>query len=165
MGYKIRKQIIIGFIYLLLFALFAAGFYYRFIYQTPSCSDNIKNQDEAGIDCGGICPEVCIPVINVDVEFVQVIPLGGNYYDLAAKIRNPNPNYGAPVLRYYFELKDKNGQPVAKKEDVTFILPNSQKYLIENNFQAAGSIASATLKVEPLNKSMPDSLITINPLN
>ena len=27
----------------------------------PTCSDGIKNQDEVGIDCGGICGQVCPP--------------------------------------------------------------------------------------------------------
>lgn len=29
------------------------------IYESPSCSDNLLNQDETGVDCGGICPYLC----------------------------------------------------------------------------------------------------------
>ncbi len=162
--YRTRKRIIVGVVYLLLFALIGAGFYYSFIYQAPSCLDNIKNQDEEDIDCGGICPEVCIPVINIEVSFAQAIPLSDGYYDLVAKIRNPNPNYGAPVLFYRFELNDANGQIIARKEGVTFILPNSSKYLIENNFQSPSTVATVSLKVEPLNKSNARQLENYEPM-
>ncbi len=162
--YRTRKQIIIGFVYLLLFALVGAGFYYGFIYQAPSCLDNIKNQDEEDVDCGGICPEICIPVINIEVAFTQAISLSDGYYDLVAKIRNPNPNYGAPVLRYRFELKDASSQIIAQKEGVTFILPNSSKYLIENNFFATSTVAAVSLKVEPLNKSNAKQMKNYEPV-
>ena len=29
------------------------------IAAVPSCSDGFKNQDELGIDCGGLCPDAC----------------------------------------------------------------------------------------------------------
>jgi len=31
--------------------------------STPTCSDGIQNQGEAGIDCGGPCPTACPPII------------------------------------------------------------------------------------------------------
>lgn len=153
MIYQTRKQIIIGAFYILLFVLVGAGIYYSVAYQTPSCFDNIKNQDEENVDCGGSCAQGCIPLFDVEVISADALPLGGGYYDLVGKIRNPNPNFGVPVLRYRFELKDADGNIAAQKEGATFLLPNSPKYLIENNFQTSAKIASATLKIEPLNKS------------
>ena len=30
------------------------------LYKTPSCTDGVQNQGEAGIDCGGPCPYLCV---------------------------------------------------------------------------------------------------------
>ena len=30
------------------------------VYEAPSCTDGVQNQDEAGIDCGGICAYLCV---------------------------------------------------------------------------------------------------------
>lgn len=29
------------------------------VYDPPSCTDGITNQDETGVDCGGVCPYLC----------------------------------------------------------------------------------------------------------
>ena len=33
--------------------------YNTFIKHTPTCSDIIKNQNERGTDCGGVCTHMC----------------------------------------------------------------------------------------------------------
>ncbi|MFH1053196.1 MAG: PKD domain-containing protein [Candidatus Woesearchaeota archaeon] len=48
------------------------SFYFSLL---PSCSDNIKNGDEAGIDCGGSC-NACIP-FNISID-KNVFELGEN---------------------------------------------------------------------------------------
>lgn len=50
------------FILLSIGAIFAAFFAVVFIatlYKTPSCTDSIQNQNEEGVDCGGLCSYLC----------------------------------------------------------------------------------------------------------
>lgn len=148
MDYRIRKQITISIIVILFLALVGVGVYYTFLKPGPTCFDNIKNQDEEEIDCGGTICQSCETktIKNIEVVWVDAIPVSENIYDLVAKIRNPNPNYGAANLAYSFELKNSSGQTIGKKDGSTFILPNSTKYIIENNFKSSEAISLADLK-------------------
>jgi len=150
MLYRIRKQVSILFVVGLFLVLVGIGIYYAFLKPAPTCFDNIKNQDEEEIDCGGsVCISCEIKTLKeVEVIWAQAIPLNQNLYDLAAKIRNPNPNFGNPGVKYEFQLKDKSGQIIGKKSGTTFVLPNSTKYIIENNFESQSEIASVELKID-----------------
>ena len=53
-----RKKIVIIFIYLTFFLLFSLSLYFYFKPQ-PSCSDGKQNQNEQGVDCGGVCVQEC----------------------------------------------------------------------------------------------------------
>jgi hypothetical protein len=89
---------------------------------------------------------------NIEVVWAKAVSGGGNKYDLAAKIKNPNPNFGAPYFKYKFELKDAKGELIGEKEGTSFILPGSSKYLIETNFESNQAPSSVELSVEPLTK-------------
>lgn len=152
MDYRLRKQIIIGFVYILLFCALGFGIYYLFIYNAPSCSDNIKNQGEEEIDCGGPC-DVCVPFQDIAVTWVEVVKAGQSSYDFVAKIRNPNPNFGTTMLKYQFIAKDASGAVIGRRDGKTFILPDSSKYLIENNFESSQMIDSAEVIIEKIVKA------------
>lgn len=34
----------------------------------PTCDDGIQNQDETGVDCGGVCPDVCPPSCDDGIQ-------------------------------------------------------------------------------------------------
>jgi len=149
MFYRIRKQFTILLIVGIFLILLGTGIYYAFLKPGPTCVDNIRNQGEEEVDCGGPCISCEIKTLkDVEVIWAQAIPLSQNYYDLAAKVRNPNPNFGNPGVKYEFQLKDKSGQIVGKKSGTTFILPNSTKYIIENNFDSQGQIDSVQIKID-----------------
>jgi hypothetical protein len=149
MYYRIRKQIIIIAVVVLFFALVGSGIYFWFLKPAPSCFDGIRNQDEEEIDCGGAICQSCEfkTISNIEVFWAQAIPADDNKIDLAAEIRNPNPNYGVAELAYGFEIKNVSGQVIGKKEGSTFILPGSAKYIIENNFQTNQPVGSVDLTV------------------
>jgi hypothetical protein len=150
MLYRLRKQFSILFVVGLFLALVMTGVYYAFLKPAPTCFDNIKNQDEEEVDCGGANCIACeIKTLKqVEVTWAQLIPLGQNTYDLAAKIKNPNPNFGTTFVNYEFDLKDAAGQIVGKKTGTTFILPNSSKYIIENNFASPAAAVSVDLAID-----------------
>jgi len=161
MAYRTRKQIIIATIFFLLVFILAGGIYYFFLKPVPSCSDGIKNQDEEEVDCGGSVCEPCEKKFLKDVEVVWtvVIPVTQNVYDLAASVRNPNPNYGTSNLSYSFVLKNANGEVLDQHKDgTTFILPNATKYIIENNIETKEPVVSVELKIEMGDKENWDKI-------
>jgi hypothetical protein len=45
----------------------------RAVVLAESCTDNIQNQDETGIDCGGVCDACIIPTTYTLTNFISVI--------------------------------------------------------------------------------------------
>ena len=88
----------------IIIAFFASVFTVRY-YLTrpdPTCFDKVQNQDETGVDCGGVCAAECAVTYNpeslgiVDTTFVP----GGDkdVYDVVAKIHNPNDELGSAAF-------------------------------------------------------------------
>ncbi|MBU1071422.1 hypothetical protein KKG65_03370 [Patescibacteria group bacterium] len=132
MSKRTTKQIFIALIFLLI--LFGISFlvYSSLIKPAPSCFDLIQNQKEEGTDCGGPCqPCELINIKNIEVISIKVIANQGNFYDLAAKIKNPNQNYGSGQVPYQFELYDPQDNLIVQYSGLTYILPNQTKYLLK----------------------------------
>lgn len=133
---RIFRKLLFGGVFL----FFIAGSSY-YIYQVyfptlPSCSDNIQNQDEAGVDCGGICENECPPspppadTKPIDVAWTRVINSDVGAYDLVAKIINPNLYWGVAEFKYDFIARDSNGTVVIERSGTSYLLPNGYDYLI-----------------------------------
>jgi len=131
MSRRTTKQFIIALIFF--FILFGFGFLVYYLSQpAPSCSDGIQNQSEEGIDCGGPClPCQLVYIKDIEVLWTKAMASQGDFYDLAAQIKNPNQNYGSGQVPYQFELYDFNGNLIVQYPGLTFILPNQTKYLIQ----------------------------------
>ncbi len=130
---------IIAFIFLSLNALLLTGIYFAFIKTPETCTDGKQNQNEQGIDCGGVCTTVCHEEIVGDALQIKDIALvsdGNSHYDVVAEITNPNQGIGAASFRYTFELKDSNGTVVATRSGKGYALPQETKSLIELNLEA-----------------------------
>jgi hypothetical protein len=131
MNRRTTKQIIIALIFFLILSGF--GFLvYSFTKPAPSCADGIRNQGEEDIDCGGPCDSCeLVHIKEIDILWVKVVSGQDNFYDLAAKIKNPNQNYGSGQASYQFELYDSQDNLIAEYPGTTYILPNQTKYLLK----------------------------------
>lgn len=131
-----RKRIIIIFIYLVIIFLIVYGIYSA-LKPKPNCFDSIKNQNEEGVDCGGVCAKKCETVIQAQelvVEKIGVVPAGiVGKYDFYAQIVNPNAVYGSKNFSYTISFKDAAGNTMAGKDGSSFTLPGERKYIVENN--------------------------------
>ncbi|MBI4708755.1 MAG: hypothetical protein HY764_00950 [Candidatus Portnoybacteria bacterium] len=153
MFYRSRKQIAIVSIVILCLIIVGVIFYFSSRPQ-PNCFDGIRNQGEQEIDCGGPCISCEVLTLkDIQIDLTQAIKSREGVYDLVAKVKNPNPNFGVPYFKYRFDLKDKNGQIVISKEGASFILPNSSRYIIENNIVSSEEVASAKLEIEKIDKN------------
>src|SRR3989338_9568602 len=78
----------------LLFVLFAVvGLVFAFWLNitAPSCNDKKQNQDEKGVNCGGVCAKECLGEIkDLAVLWSKPLKVSGNDYDAVALVENRN---------------------------------------------------------------------------
>ncbi len=79
-------------------------------YEAPTCFDGRKNQDEAGVDCGGSCVILCdsqaIEPIVLWQRYFEIVP---GTYSVVAYVENPNPSVWARDVEYIFKIYDLDG--------------------------------------------------------
>ncbi len=151
MGYRLRKQLFIISGFLIILALVVIGYYFINLRKPATCTDGIQNQDEEGVDCGGPCSFSCerLTIKDIQIDWVKYLDLKNNRYDLIARIKNPNPNYGVSDLKYAFKIFDSAGKEIKSQVGESFILPNQQKYLIEGGVALDSKIGKVELSIEP----------------
>jgi len=142
-----RKRAIVILVYLAIFII-AGYFFYSFFKPEETCSDNIKNQNEEDVDCGGVCAKCNkIEARNLEIGKSGILPSVAGAYDFWAEIMNPNNTFGSSNFKYKISIKDASGNVLAQREAVGFILPGERKYVVENNIGAEGVPASAEMEI------------------
>jgi len=86
---RISKQLLYGFMYLLVFSLVGLAVYRIYFYEAPTCFDNIQNQKETAVDCGGPCVSCVIKNAQLEKNEVDILNAGDGKITLLAKIKNP----------------------------------------------------------------------------
>ncbi len=138
-----RKRTIIIAIYCGIFMLIFWALYAHFR-PAPSCKDGVKNQNEEGVDCGGVCQKSCgIVAQKLIIGKMGVVPSGiAGKYDFYAELTNPNATFGNKNFYYNLDFKDANGGVIASRKGSSYVLPSEHKYVIENNIDASNVPAS-----------------------
>lgn len=136
-----RKRLFVASTYIVI--VFLVGWIINVMRQpAPTCSDGVKNQDETGVDCGGVCGACAVERLqpdNLDIQETALVYGGVDTYDVLAKIVNPNPEDGAESFDYDFILKDDQGNVLAERKGRSFILPGETKYLLATQL-SSGSL-------------------------
>lgn len=124
------KQFLYGGGYVIFLVAIFTGIYFAYLAPEPSCFDKIQNQDEAGVDCGGVCGGSCaildvrsIEVRNVEVVVVRDVTIA------VVEIRNPNTNFGVKGFDYTLNLADEFGENMLIR-DTTAIYPGEVRYRV-----------------------------------
>ncbi|MDO8565558.1 MAG: hypothetical protein Q7S04_00010 [Candidatus Moranbacteria bacterium] len=141
---RLPKQFVIAFIYLFFVVLLGVLVYVTFIKAPETCFDSLENQNETGIDCGGVCAAVCKEnIVGEDLQFTEVafVPAGDGKYDVLAKVYNSNDVEGASSFTYTVTLKDGTGKGIATRSGKNYILPQESKYILELNLEATAPAA------------------------
>ncbi|MFA6339184.1 MAG: hypothetical protein WCW87_03970 [Candidatus Paceibacterota bacterium] len=90
--------------------------------KPPTCFDTIKNQDEEGVDCGGVCQKLCAEKqLNPVVLWSRTFKVSEGVYNAVAYIENPNQNAEAFSVPYIFRIYDSKNILINEKQGVTFI--------------------------------------------
>ncbi len=84
---------------------------------------------------------------EIQVEEVQMISTNKEY-DVIARIKNTDPNWGVSKLGYTFQLLDAQENVIEQRSGTTFILPLSRRSVIEIGIEADEEAQKATLELE-----------------
>lgn len=105
---------------------------YFFFFDAPeTCYDDVKNQDEVRVDCGGACSSLCTLGDEVIVLWSRVLERTSGEIDVVARIQNPNPDAGTEELSYTFELYDDENLLIVERSGKTFVNKQEEFVVIE----------------------------------
>ncbi len=113
MSWASRRQSLIAGGVLAVVAAFASVVAFVSLYETPSCTDGKRNQDEEGIDCGGGCAFLCRETVAPpSIRFARAFSSGEGRVNVVAYIDNPNPRAAVKDALFTVELFDASGTAV-----------------------------------------------------
>lgn len=106
---------------------------YLVIMPSPTCSDGKKNQDEVGVDCGGICKKCPEPLKTKSLEVLETAHIVNpdGTHDMMFKVSNPNDVYGVSSFEYEFYAENASNETRVLKSGESFILPKETKFIVE----------------------------------
>ncbi len=145
MTWAMRRRLIIFGIIAAVLAVALTIFYFTNYHIGPSCTDNKQNQNEEGIDCGGICTYLCTESVQTpSVRFVRPLTPVPGRTDVIAYIDNPNTNSAASALHFTIELYGEDNTVIAKKEGTVDLPPASTiPIFVPDFFSGSASVARA----------------------
>ncbi|MDQ3089854.1 MAG: hypothetical protein M3Q24_01725 [bacterium] len=126
-----RKRIILSIISFVVVIFIGLPLFF-FVYKSPTCSDQKKNADETGIDCGGGCEMLCqadnLPIILQGDP--QVIKVASTTYAIVVKAENPNIN--AEIFRagYSFKVYEEGGAVPLKVIEGNAYVPKNTSFAV-----------------------------------
>jgi hypothetical protein len=107
---------------LLVVLLALIGVYVVFTSAPATCSDGTQNQNEEGIDCGGVCTRVCSEnVQDIRLEWVRGFAVTDGWWSAMAYLQNPNADMQTDSVQYRIRLYDDAGFVIAEKVDETYV--------------------------------------------
>jgi hypothetical protein len=150
------KQLIYGVFYMALWAGLI-GAIYAWQKPAPSCFDGVRNQNEAGVDCGGVCARACVPAATAPLQVVgdpSMILFGDAATtstlraSLVAEIRNSNLDIGASNFGYTWSILDGSGVEIESFSASSFIYPGEIKYLTLLNAALPAGATPTSARIE-----------------
>ncbi len=132
--WAVRRQLsYVSVVSAILLVIIALPVYFIFFNKTPTCFDNILNQNEREVDCGGVCNKVCPDEIRNEPisTWVHSFKVTKGIYNLVAYIQNPNINYISEPTGYTFQVYDNQNVLIASRSGVTTIPPNKSFPIFE----------------------------------
>lgn len=123
MPWAARRKLVIMIIVGAFIVAFLAIVLIAVLYKTPTCSDNVRNQGEVGVDCGGPCQYLCSSqVLPPTILFSKALDNGLGRIDLIASVQNKNISAGAKNVPYHVTLYSSD-QSLIREFDGTIDLP------------------------------------------
>lgn len=107
-------------------ALLSAYLTYSFFDREPTCNDGIQNQNERGVDCGGVCERICqAQVPSPALMWARSFAVTEDIANSVAYYENPNSSLVARDVPFVFELRDSENLLIAQRQGTVDIPPRS----------------------------------------
>lgn len=148
MNWSSHKQLIFGSGFILIvLILIGVPVYFTFFNKPPTCSDGKRNQNETGIDCGGICQRACVQdvVAEPTIMWARIFKTSGGMYNAVAYLQNPNINYIARPVQYSFSVYDKDNVLITLKDGYANVPPTKTFPIFEQGINVGERIPAKVL--------------------
>ncbi len=132
MSWSIRRKLL--YLSVVLLAILGVVFYilYPIFKENPTCTDGKQNGNEIGIDCGGVCSNLCESQVHpVSILWQRAFPSAQGLYDVLGYVENQNIDAGIPNLLYKFKIYDEKNVLIAERDGKTFLGPNQSSAIFE----------------------------------
>lgn len=118
LGHKRKIQLT----FLVIVTAAAAAYLSVLLYKPPTCVDGKQNQDEVGVDCGGVCVPLCRSQTEALItRWVMPFQVSPGWWSALAYVENPNQFAYAEKIPYQFEIFDIDGHLLKRRTGETFI--------------------------------------------
>jgi hypothetical protein len=118
---------------------------YLIFQEDPSCVDGLQNQDERGIDCGGVCKILCLSEVNdLDILWSRSFKVTDGVYNAVAYIENTNFTATVRDLPYIFELYDNKNVLIAERRGEVTLSTNGATPIFEPAIQTGTRVPERT---------------------
>ena len=139
MKWSNQKQFTYGLMFLvILIVLVGVPVYFYFFNKAETCFDGKKNNNETGIDCGGICSRICTADVaeNPIVLWSRAFSIANGRYNLVAYLQNPNINSISEPFDYVFNAFDDQNVLIGSREGSTSANDEKNFVVFEQAFDA-----------------------------
>lgn len=127
---RLLKKFLFGLVYLSILVGVGFGSYFLFLKPAPSCFDEILNQDEEQIDCGGNCIPCELKNLEAQIGEAHVFALSESATSIAIRVSNPSVNYGASKFQYVVDIYGRNNSKLRTITGESYLYPNEEKYIV-----------------------------------
>lgn len=129
-----RKFIILTVFFGIIFIILAIFVYFKFLNKVPTCFDGIRNQDEQGVDCGGVCALICPEESRpINIVYSRLFNIGYGVYSAVAIVENLNQNVFAKDVSYTFKVYDDQNILLKEVFGTTFVPPGRTFPIFEHS--------------------------------
>ncbi len=116
------------------------------VYEAPSCTDGVKNQDELGVDCGGPCSVLCkAEALDLITRWQRVFKVKEGIYNVLAYVENPNLESGVENISYRFKVYDAENLLLYERTGKTFVPPRKVFAIFETNINTGTRVPARAL--------------------
>ncbi len=131
LSWSAKRKFIIIFILFILFGTPVGFYFYKKLQKPESCFDGKQNQDERGVECGGICRIACLANVTAEpaIQWSRAYYVAPGVYNLTAYIQNPNIDYISKPTKYIFRVYDEKNILITTRKGIVGI-PTSKIFPI-----------------------------------
>lgn len=129
---RTKKRTVIASVYGAIFLL-TVFVVWSAVRPDPTCFDGKRNQNETGVDCGGVCSQECAVVPQakgLEIGETAVVQTGVDSFEAFFSVRNPNARYGSPRAMYTVEYLSSSGEVVESISGSTFLVPGEDRNIV-----------------------------------